>query len=537
VTGRRTASFAGTATLVRLILRRDRVRLPIWVGSILALTVVTAAMYESLLESEEDLAGRLELLTANPAVQVFASPGHGLDEVSLDNLGPALVNELSSFTAVLLALMSIFLVVRHTRQEEESGRAELVQSAVVGPYSATTAALVVAGGANATIAVVLAGAFVLLGLEPAGSLAFGVSMGAVGVAAAGLGLLAAQLSRFSRGATGLAVGAFAVLFSLRALGDIFDNGLNWLSPVGWAQAMRPFAGERWWPLLLVAALTAALMAGALGLARRRDTGGALLPDRGGRARAPWSLGSTLGLSLRLQRASLAGWGVGLLAGGLVIGAIGTEADDLLADIEIYQEYFARFEGVSFADATFASFLVFLAAVVGGATIASALVPNREEAAKRAEPVLAAPISQTRWLLGHVAVAVAGSVVLLALAGLGAGVVHAASTGEVDQVGRLVGATLVHAPAVWVLGGATVALYGVAPRAVGVSWALLAYAAVISVYGPLLGPPDLAYDLSPFEHVPSLPAERFELVPVAVLTAIAAGLVAVGVIGFRRRDLV
>jgi ABC-2 type transport system permease protein len=45
-----------------------------------------------------------------------------------------------------------------------------------------------------------------------------------------------------------------------------------------------------------------------------------------------------------------------------------------------------------------------------------------------------------------------------------------------------------------------------------------------------------YNLSPFEHIARLPLEDLTWPPLLVLTAIAAGLTAAGLYGFRRRDL-
>jgi ABC-2 type transport system permease protein len=43
------------------------------------------------------------------------------------------------------------------------------------------------------------------------------------------------------------------------------------------------------------------------------------------------------------------------------------------------------------------------------------------------------------------------------------------------------------------------------------------------------------DLSPYAHVPALPADDLAAGPLLVLTAIAAALVALGLAGYRRRD--
>jgi ABC-2 type transport system permease protein len=54
--------------------------------------------------------------------------------------------------------------------------------------------------------------------------------------------------------------------------------------------------------------------------------------------------------------------------------------------------------------------------------------------------------------------------------------------------------------------------------------------------PLLGLPGWVSDLSPFAHVPRVPAEPMAWGPVLALVAVAAVAVAVGLVGYRRRDL-
>jgi ABC-2 type transport system permease protein len=53
---------------------------------------------------------------------------------------------------------------------------------------------------------------------------------------------------------------------------------------------------------------------------------------------------------------------------------------------------------------------------------------------------------------------------------------------------------------------------------------------------LLDVPAAVLDLSPFEHSPSLPGGSVDAGALAVLTAIAAALVAAGLAAFARRDV-
>jgi ABC-2 type transport system permease protein len=151
-------------------------------------------------------------------------------------------------------------------------------------------------------------------------------------------------------------------------------------------------------------------------------------------------------------------------------------------------------------------------------------------------VLATGASRIRWVGSHLTVALAGSAVLLLLAGLGLGATASAALEDASVLPRLLGAALAYVPAVWLTVGLGVALFGLVPRASVLVWIVIAYAGTVGYMGDLLGLPDWMEDLSPFGHVPLLPAHGFTLLPLVVLTAIAAGLIAIGLAGFRRRDL-
>ena len=263
-----------------------------------------------------------------------------------------------------------------------------------------------------------------------------------------------------------------LFFAVRAAGDLADGTASWASPMGWALAVRPYAGERWWVLLLPVALVAVLVLVALALVDRRDVGAGLVPARPGRARASWALSGTLGLAARLHRAAGLGWAVGLLLLGIAYGSVGETVEDLVADNEALAALIAA-SGVDLVGSFFAMAASMIALAVGGFALQVIGRLRTEEDEGRLEAVLATAVPRWRWCASHLVVAAVGSVKLLALAGLGMGVTHAAATGDPDQVGRLLGATLVHLPAVWVLVGVSTALFGLVPRAAAAAWAVLA----------------------------------------------------------------
>jgi ABC-2 type transport system permease protein len=136
----------------------------------------------------------------------------------------------------------------------------------------------------------------------------------------------------------------------------------------------------------------------------------------------------------------------------------------------------------------------------------------------------------------VAVALAGSVLLLAAGGFGEGVGVMLSTGDAGDLPRLVGASLARVPAMWVLGGIAVLLFGFAPRAVMLVWGAFALCFFLAMFGELLDVPDALINVSPYSHLPEVPATQLTLAPLIVLTLIAAALTAAGLVAFRRRDL-
>jgi putative exporter of polyketide antibiotics len=116
--------------------------------------------------------------------------------------------------------------------------------------------------------------------------------------------------------------------------------------------------------------------------------------------------------------------------------------------------------------------------------------------------------------------------------------HGLRTGDLGTAApRLVGAALVPLPAVWLLAGVGLALFGLLPRAaVPVTWAAVGVAVVIDFFGELLNLRQTILDLSPFVHLPKLPGVAFQATPLAWLLGIGAVLAAAGLVGFRRRDL-
>ncbi|WP_412084511.1 ABC transporter permease [Streptomyces sp. 35M1] len=529
------AAFTGTGTLLRLNLRRDRVRMSVWLLALTLGTLATAAEYKTLYSTPEDRAAAVSSMDS-PAALAMTGPRHYLSDYTE---GAMLGHQMLGFMAVLVGLMSVLTVTRHTRDEEETGRAELVRSTVVGHHAHLAAALAVAVVANLGLALLLALGLTATGIDgtgPGGALLYGLAHAAIGLVFAGVAAITAQITAHTRGASGLALATIGVAYVLRASGDVGNDALSWLSPIGWIQRTYVFVDDRWWPLALCLLLAAAAASYGFVLSTRRDVGAGLRPARLGRRTASDALTRPFGFALRLHRATLLGFAAGLCLMGVMYGSILGEAAGMVENVEQLQEALKEIGGATVAE-SFASMVMVVVAVVAAVyVVMAALRPRAEENAGRAEPLLATGLSRDRWLGSHIAVALTGGTVLLLLAGLGFGVSGAASAGDGSLVLELTLAAAAYAPALWVTVGVAVLLFGWFPRAGAVAWIVPVYAFLVGYLGPIVRLPDGLTNLSPFGHVPQLPAAPMAWTPLLALTAVAAGLIVLGLAGFRRRDL-
>ena len=163
--------------------------------------------------------------------------------------------------------------------------------------------------------------------------------------------------------------------------------------------------------------------------------------------------------------------------------------------------------------------------------------HQEEAGQRAETLLSGSVSRSRWLTGHLVLALAGSALAIVVAGVVAGLTYGVAAHDVGgKLLMVVGTALVQLPAVWLPAAVAVALFGLAPRFSPLSWGVLVGFVALYLIGELAGFPQWVLDLEPFAHIPSVYGHAFTAVPLVALLTIDAGLIAVGMAAFRRRDV-
>jgi ABC-2 type transport system permease protein len=524
--------------------RRDRWLLPVWILAIAFLAFATAAAVAGQFGNEADRAALVTVAAVNPAFLFVRGLPDGTGTGAVAFFGGY------AFTAVLAGLMSTFIVIRHTRSDEELGRGELLGAVPLSRSAPLLAALVLGAAANLVLAVAAGAGFTAAGLPLMPAALAGAALGAVGVFFVSVAAAVAQAFPSGRGANGAAAALVGVAYLIRGVGDAFgtpDADLlhvspGWpslFSPIGWGQRSRPFTAPDPVPLLVLVAAAAVLAAGVLLVRNRRDLGASLLPERAGRARAGAGGGSLVALACRLQYPTLAGWCLGAAAIGAVAGGLGPLVSDAVTGNGSLKELIGRLvpgARVEVIDVFTTAMLGLAGVLAAAAGIQAVLRLRAEEVEGRAELLLSAPVSRSRWLGANLVIA-AGSVLAVTTTAGTAAATGLGLSGLGGGAAGLVVAALAYVPAAAVFLALTGLVFAVVPRlSIPLGWGMLAVGLVLGEFGDLLGLPAWVQDLSPFRHTPAMPVEPFD--PGGPLMM---GLIALAGAGFAayligRRDL-
>lgn len=519
--------FTGVPSLLRLALRRDRVRLSVWIAVLTLMMVYAPNTIKLTYPEEPQRLARVNLMKT-PAGIMLSGPSFGIRET---DLGVMVANELGLTLMVAASILAITTVIRHTRAEEESGIAELVLSSVVGRYARTYAALILVGGINAVLAVTMTLAMAATGFRIVDAAAMCLGVTGVAMLFGAVAAVTAQLWRQARAASGAAMATLAVAALVRGVGDVIDHSgstLSWCSPIAWAQQMRPFVDLRWWPFAMLVALTIALMALAAWLESRRQYDDGVIASTGEKPNAR-PIKSVFALHLTLQRGQTIGWTVGLFLAGLTFGSM-TKS---LLDAAKSNELIARMIATQGNDGVYTTMTQFLAGAATAYVVSAVLRVYNDEESGLGEAVLAGAVSRWRWLFTAVAAALVGSAVLMVFAGLGNGLGAGLTLGEPGTIVKLTLAGLAYVPAMAVLAG--VAALAVAVKHPWIGWLAVTFVVTSLYLGALLGLPRWLIDLSPVGRTTA--PTHYPVVALTAMAVVAAALTLCAGWIYRSRDAV
>jgi ABC-2 type transport system permease protein len=525
-------ALVGTPPLLRATIRFDGRLFAPWILLATALSASSVLVYPWIFPSQQDRAGLAAAIGANPALGLIFGPAYDLTTADGFNAWRGLA--LGGF---LVAMGAIFTVTRATRQQEDSGQAELLASGVLGRGSRLLAGVGLAL-LGSLLAGLVAGAVTgLCGGEWQASMLLGATFTATGWMFTAVAAITAQLGSDSRTANSLAIGVLAVLFVARGFLYSIDarDWTAWVNPLAWMTETKPASGDHWWPLLLAIGFTIVALAIAFVLQSRRDFGqGAIAPRPGparGAVRSPWRL------ALRLNRGPILTWVIAFAVLGVVFGYFAGSIKDILSSDSAVGQILAA--GATTSEALISVFLLTILSLVGIiATIPGVQTMVRvrtEETEDRLEPIIATDVQRPRYYAANVLLAFLAPAVYMLIAGAIAAALASGAGIGIDFGTAFLQAVAV-IPAIWTVVAVSVAVIGLRPQVTAAAWFGVLVSFVLTLLGPTFKLWDWVLGISPFWHVPNVSAANLDVWGLLWISLVTIALVAIGFVGFRRRDL-
>ncbi|MDD2555535.1 MAG: hypothetical protein PHN17_04190 [Syntrophaceticus sp.] len=527
-------SFQGTGRLIKLIFRQDGLKIFVWLLALISVSLAAAAAYPTVYTDEQSIQA-FALTMNNPAMIAMLGPGYAMENYTATAV--IFGHEMLLFTAIAVAIMNILFVGRSTRADEEDGRIEIIRSLPVGRLSYLSAAMIAAVITNMLLAVLLGCGLYALGIERmdlASSLLYGANLGALGLVFAAITALFAQLAETSRGATMFSFAALMVAYLVRAVGDVSSETLSFFSPLGWAVRTEVFVGDHWWPVLLSLAIAVVIMVVSFYLNAIRDLGSAFISARKGKEHASPFLQTPFGLNLSLQFTNIAAWAVGIFVISAAFGAVLGDLETYFADMEFIQAYLANDPGETMTEQFIMLLMAIMSMISAIPAVMTVLRLKGEEDKNRTEHFYGRAVSRTKVMGSYLLLAILVSFIMQSLVALGLW-----SVGTMDDAltfSTALSSALVYLPAIWIMIGLAVLFVGAAPKATGVVWFYVVFCFIIVYLGGLFDFPAWVNNISSFEHVPLIPAEDIDYMPLTMMTIISIVLTIVGFIGYNKRDI-
>lgn len=520
--------------LTRLITRQLRRSALLIALAAAGMTALVAGQYQATFADALDT-DAITALAENPAIRVLFGPARALDDP-----GGFTVWRTGTPVLVLCGVWALLAATRLTRGEEDArhwdlllgGRARITDLAARTATTATLAAAFIAAGVGAALAAT--------GTDPTGALVHAASVFATTTVYAGLGLLTAQLLPTRSAATGTATAILGAGLLLRMLADGVPalSWAGWLTPFGLTNLAAAYVDNRITPILVLLGAAVLLMVAALAAARHRDLGGAVITLADTRPPRTRLLRSVAAFALRRALGTTAGWGIGIGAYFLLIGAVLSAILEFLGDNPRFADLAAAagFSGLNTPEG-FAAAMFALLAIPAGLYAATRIATlATDENTGRWTPIHSLPLSRTHLAGTETLVTAAGIAVLLATAALTMWAGAALTGAPLGLLDALAGAFNT-APVVLLSLGTAVLALGWYPIAVGAIGALpVAGGFLLDVLAQSIDAPDWVRQLSPFAHLAAVPDTPPDPAATTALLAIGIALVALGLCGYTRRDL-
>jgi ABC-2 type transport system permease protein len=524
-----TLDFRGTGKLTGFYLRQGWITRSIWLFTPALLIMSAMSSYGSMFASQFELNAFVDDNVLNPAVSAI----HGFI-LSKDIQGIVAWN-VKTVSLIVIAIFNILAVSKIMRGEEESGRADLLGSGVVGRQSLFAVSITISFATNVVMGILMFLTMLLYGLPADGSLTLSLLMIVGGCLFASFGAVASQLASAKRTASSLGIGLMGLFYVLSFMNNLSagNNPSSYFTPFRWFFIVRPFAGNHLAFLLVAICLVVIIVALALYLSSKRDVGAGVIHPKAGRSDASPGFNNVFALSWRMHRGLLIVWTIALGIFAFGIGSVDSLVSKMLGEQQTLASWMSLFGE---PEKAFLSLMVYvLCLFVSAYGILAVQKIRSEETDGRIEALLSTPMKRSKWMASHILFSTAGSTLILLVIGLCIAIGSVVSGGSVSAFIEIVLMAIVKLPAVLTMAGIAVLLFGLLPKlSVGLSWAIYSLFILIQLLWEMALIPDIIFLLSPFGQV--YPTQSLTFATFMLLLAAACVLYGAGLLCFKKRDI-
>src|SRR5699024_5794585 len=324
------------------------------------------------------------------------------------------------FTGIMLAIMNITILAKDTRGDEEDGRTEILNALPIGRQATVLSHLAMCMLLNICFALLTTLGLVSLGIESidfSGAVIFSVTLGMFGIMIATFTILIAQIVATSTEVVGAGISFLLVMYLLRAFGDVSNEKLSLISPMGWLSRSYAFSENNWWPFWWMLILSIIVVCLSFKLNAMRDINETLLPKSVHRRHAKWYMKSPLGLQIRLQKSAFIYFSIGLFVLGLSYGSIFGDINDFFENNPLLKSMIPNASG-NYAEHFLPQLMLIMAMVSTIPALMTLFKVKKEQDKGYTVFVLSKPLSRGKYLLSFWLLALVNAVVMLFLSGLG-----------------------------------------------------------------------------------------------------------------------
>lgn len=510
-------------------MKRNKWSVLVWLLLLTVLTAIVPPAFQEMYPNKAKMNPIIQM-SENPAMKAMLGPGKFEDT----NVGVLFAHEMTLFTGILVAIMSILFVAKNSRGDEADGKLEMMMALPIRRQVILISNLINGIVLNLLLGCLLFSVLLFSGndaMDANSALVYSLSMSAFGILFVAITLMIAQLVLSASQVSGVSIGLLLIMYFIRAIGDTINVNISLLSPLGWLSRVYAYSENNSWPLLLMTSIAIILIFITVYLYHIRDIDEAFIHFQGYRRRALGYMKSPLGLQIKLQKKSLMFFGSGLFLLGLSYGSIFGELDEFFKDNAMLQAMLTNKSG-SYAEQFLPQLMMIMAMVSTIPTLIALLRVKKEIDKGYALAVLARPVSRIKYLMSFFIISSITAIVMMFLAGLGLYVGTLYSMDNPLKFGIVMGAALVYIPAILLFIGIGMLVIGCQLKLYVLLYTYLVYAFLVNYLGVLLNVQDWMKEITPYEHIPNIPVDDMNWLPLVFLFVIYLVLSGLGFWAFK-----